>query len=146
MTELSVELRHAKRSNKKSLSLSRRELAFIPKEIFSIKTLEELDLSENKITAIEPNICELARLKVINLEGNLISDLPEEVMQLGQLEVLKVKGNPLGKAFTSLFNLRFGENLLDALARCFEVHYSPAKMRIGSKGKAETPSWLIETE
>lgn len=39
MTELSVELRHAKRSNKKELDLSKRELSFIPKDVFTIRTL-----------------------------------------------------------------------------------------------------------
>jgi len=56
MTELSVFLRHAKRSNKKDLDLSNRELAFIPKDVFTIRTIEELNLSDNKITNIEPAI------------------------------------------------------------------------------------------
>ena len=54
MTELSVFLRHAKRSNKKDLDLSNRQLSFIPKEIFTMRTLEELNLSDNKIAVIEP--------------------------------------------------------------------------------------------
>ena len=54
MTELSVFLRHAKRSNKKDLDLSNRELTYIPKEVFSMRTLEELDLSNNKIVSVEP--------------------------------------------------------------------------------------------
>lgn len=39
MTELSVFLRHAKRNNNKELDLSHRDLAFIPKEVFTIRTL-----------------------------------------------------------------------------------------------------------
>lgn len=39
MTELSVFLRHAKRSNKKELDLSKRELNYIPKEVFTMRTL-----------------------------------------------------------------------------------------------------------
>lgn len=39
MTELSVFLRHAKRSNKKELDLSNRELNYIPKEVFTMRTL-----------------------------------------------------------------------------------------------------------
>jgi Leucine-rich repeat (LRR) protein len=54
MTELSVFLRHAKRSNKKDLDLSKRQLSFIPKEIFTMRTLEELSLADNKIAVIEP--------------------------------------------------------------------------------------------
>jgi internalin A len=73
MTELSVYLRHAKRSNKKDLDLSNRELTSIHKEIFSMRTLEELDLSNNKLTSIEPEIKELLRLKILNLENNSLS-------------------------------------------------------------------------
>jgi Leucine-rich repeat (LRR) protein len=77
MTELSVFLRHAKRSNKKDLDLSNRELTYIPKEVFSMRTLEELDLSNNKIVSIEPEIKDMLRLKVLNLENNGIAELPE---------------------------------------------------------------------
>ena len=49
MTELAVELRHAKRNNAKDLMLSKRMLTFLPKDIFIIKTLIHLDLSFNKI-------------------------------------------------------------------------------------------------
>lgn len=76
MTELSVFLRHAKRSNKKDLDLSRRELSYIPKEVFAMRTLEELNLSDNKIVAIEPEIKELLRLKVLNLDNNALTELP----------------------------------------------------------------------
>lgn len=73
MTELSVYLRHAKRSNKRELDLSNRELNYIPKEVFAMRTLEELDLSNNKIGIIEPDIKELLRLKVLNLENNALT-------------------------------------------------------------------------
>ena len=69
-------LRHAKRSNKKDLDLSNRELSYIPKEVFTMRNLEELDLSDNKIVLIEPEIKELLKLKVLNLENNALSELP----------------------------------------------------------------------
>ena len=73
MTELSVFLRHAKRSNKKDLDLSERELNYIPKEVYAMRTIEELNLSNNKIAFIDPDIKELLRLKVLNLENNALT-------------------------------------------------------------------------
>ena len=67
MTELSVFLRHAKRSNKKDLDLSHRQLTSIPKEVYAMRHLEELDLSNNKIISIEPEVKDLLRLKILNL-------------------------------------------------------------------------------
>lgn len=99
MSELSVFLRQAKRSNKKELDLSLRELSFIPKDVFSIRTLEELNLSNNNITAIEPAIADLFRLKVLNLDNNALTDLPAELLQLPKLALLSLKGNPLPKKF-----------------------------------------------
>lgn len=141
MTELSVELRHAKRSNRKELNLSKRELAFIPKDVFGIRTLEELDLSGNKLTNIEPAISELFRLKVLNLENNSLSELPEEIMQLPKLTTLVLRGNPLSKQFEPLLSIKFADNLQEVLTRCFEGG-SPIKTT--GKGKTETPSWLME--
>jgi hypothetical protein len=40
MAELTVFLRHAKRSNTKELDLSKRELTFVPKDVFSIRSIE----------------------------------------------------------------------------------------------------------
>ena len=77
MTELTVFLRHAKRSNNKELDLSKRELGFIPKDVFTIRAIEVLNLSQNKIVSIEPAIADLFRLKVLNLEENSIVELAE---------------------------------------------------------------------
>ena len=49
MSELTVFIRHAKRSNSNNVDLSRRELSFIPKELLSIRSIEILNLSDNKI-------------------------------------------------------------------------------------------------
>jgi hypothetical protein len=117
-------------------------LAFIPKDVFGIRTLEELDLSNNKITALEPAIAELFRLKVLNLENNAITELPEEVMQLPKLSTLGLKGNPLGKQFEPLLSIKFADTLQDVLSHCFEAR-SPMKVS-GGKTMAETPSWLME--
>jgi Leucine-rich repeat (LRR) protein len=67
MSELTVFLRHAKRSNNKELDLSKRELSFIPKDVFTIRAIETLDLSQNKIVSIEAAIADLFRLKQLNL-------------------------------------------------------------------------------
>ena len=88
MTELTVFLRHAKRSNNKELDLSKRDLGFIPKDVFTIRAIEVLNLSQNKIVSIEPAIADLFRLKVLNLEDNSIVELPEEMMSLPKLNVL----------------------------------------------------------
>lgn len=60
-------LRHAKRSNNKELDLSKRDLSFIPKDVFSIRAIEVLNLSQNKIATIEPAIADLFRLKTLNI-------------------------------------------------------------------------------
>lgn len=39
MSELTVFLRHAKRSNNKELDLSKRDLSFIPKDVFTIRAI-----------------------------------------------------------------------------------------------------------
>ena len=119
MSELSVELRHAKRSNKKELILSKRELSFIPKELYTIRTLEELHLADNKINNIEPEIAELFRLKVLNLEHNCLLELPTEITHLPKLTLLSLKGNPLSPKFEPLLSLSYIDNLQDALTHCF---------------------------
>lgn len=70
MSQLAVELRHAKRSQAPVLDLSARGLIFIPKEVYNITTLVRLDLSHNKISHIDPEITNLTRLQELNLEDN----------------------------------------------------------------------------
>lgn len=54
MTQLAVELRHAKRNQVISLDFSNRMLTYLPKEIYALTALARLDLSNNKIANIDP--------------------------------------------------------------------------------------------
>jgi Leucine-rich repeat (LRR) protein len=54
MTELAVQLRHAKRNQATTLDLSKRMLTFLPKEVFLIPTLAHLNLSYNQIEHLPP--------------------------------------------------------------------------------------------
>lgn len=56
MSEITVYLRHAKRSHATHIDLSNKELSFIPKDLFSMRNVEKLDLSHNKIEFLEANI------------------------------------------------------------------------------------------
>ena len=54
MTELAVELRHAKRNNSTQIDLSNRMLTVLPKDLFLLKHLVSLNLSHNKIEHVSP--------------------------------------------------------------------------------------------
>jgi len=73
MSDLKVELHRLKRSKNKTVDFSKRELTFIPKEIYSVNIIEELDLSNNSIAHIDPDISQLFRLKTLNLQNNSLT-------------------------------------------------------------------------
>ena len=76
MSEITVFLRHAKRSHSTDLDLSNRELSFIPKELFSMRNVERLNLSHNKLEYIEASITELYKLKELDLSNNMLTEIP----------------------------------------------------------------------
>jgi len=68
------------------LSLLRKGLHSIPKEIFSLVNLKELNLGFNSITNIPSEIKNLKKLEVLFLQGNELAMIPTEIYMLRKLK------------------------------------------------------------
>jgi Leucine-rich repeat (LRR) protein len=102
MSDLTVQLRHAKRNNETKLDLSCKNISFIPNEIYGLTNLEILNLSKNRISSIDSKIESLVNLKSLDLSDNSLMEVPSEIMRLPKLQVFAVGGNPLIKKFEPL--------------------------------------------
>jgi Leucine-rich repeat (LRR) protein len=108
MDDLSIVLRHWKRSKDTKLNLSEKGITILPQEIFSstyselLAQLEVLDLSGNKLSSLDDRLIGLPSLKFLNLANNQIISLPKWILKMGQLEVLNLSNNPLSSQFEAL--------------------------------------------
>jgi len=65
MSQISVELRHAKRSNLTQIDLSERYLTYLPKELYTVHSLQHLNLNRNNISHIDSSISQLHQLQTL---------------------------------------------------------------------------------
>ena len=70
-----------------------KHLGIFPKQICSLKFLEELWLPNNALKSIPESIGELINLKSLNLRYNKIEIIPEAIKKLKKLENLKLADN-----------------------------------------------------
>lgn len=121
MSDITLQLRHAKRSNETKLDLSSKNISYIPNEVYALTSLEILNLSRNKISSIEAKIEQLINLKFLDLSDNSLMEVPPELMKLAKLQVLNVNGNPLIKKFEPLQekDAAVTPRLERTLKRCF---------------------------
>ena len=68
-------------------------LTTFPKQICSLKNLEELEFPNNDIKVIPNSIGKLTKLQRLNLRNNMIEDIPESLNTLKDLNCLKLSGN-----------------------------------------------------
>ena len=79
----------------RKIDLSKNRLREIPKEIGTLKRLEELNLQENNITRIPVEIGELPSLEVLDLSRNSLVEIPLAIADLPRLRRLLLAGNRL---------------------------------------------------
>lgn len=77
-TDINLKIRHAKRSNEKSLDISGYGMVDIPADIKSLSTLEVLVVSNNKLTTLK-KVLDLPFLRVLDASNNNISQIPPEI-------------------------------------------------------------------
>jgi Leucine-rich repeat (LRR) protein len=87
MSDIALQLRHAKRNNETKLDLTNKYLSFIPNELFALQSLEFLNLSKNKISSIDSKIENLVNLKTLDISDNSLMEIPTEFMKLTKLQV-----------------------------------------------------------
>lgn len=135
MSDLTVQLRHAKRSNETKLDLSCKSISYVPNEVYALTALEILNLSRNKISSIEGKIEQLVNLKFLDLSDNSLMEVPSELLKLGKLQVLNLAGNPLIKKFEPLLekDAAVTPRLERTLKRCFGLEAGEEESK---------PSWL----
>lgn len=92
----------------KSLSLSGKELTFLPEELFTFRKLEKLILTHNKLRELPEELGLLTELRELQLRGNGLRELPESIGKLTKLRVLDLEANCLWR-------------LPDSLASCTEL-------------------------
>jgi Leucine-rich repeat (LRR) protein len=93
----------------RDLSLSCRNLRFIPDEIYNFQNLQILCLNGNEITEIPPGISKLSQLRTLLLHNNKISFFPAEICELKELRKLSFHTNntdEIPKEITKLTNLQ----------------------------------------
>ena len=77
------------------LSLSNKDIEFIPAEIGLLTNLKHLDLSYNNIKELPPEIFKLKNLETLLLFRNDISELSSEIRQLSNLTLLDISYNSI---------------------------------------------------
>ncbi len=90
------------------LDLSHNQINTLPKEFFTLETVEQLYLKDNCITNIDP-IIQLSNLQELDLSHNVLISLPEAIDTLSHLKDLNLENNQLNKLpnrIMSLVNLR----------------------------------------
>lgn len=121
MDDLSLTIRHCKRSKSIKLDLSGKGISIVPQEIYQLTDLEVLDLSNNKIAIIDSKISNLTKLSFLNISNNQILSLPQSIANLSNLEVFNASGNPLGSQFEVLLKKenQSGSKLSSSLKAAF---------------------------
>jgi len=95
-----------------TLSLSRKGIKEIPKEIGQLHNLQHLWLMDNQIKEIPKEIGQLRNLRTLMLMYNEIKEIPKEIGQLRNLRTLNLMDNQIKeipKELTQLHNLRILE-------------------------------------
>jgi Leucine-rich repeat (LRR) protein len=77
------------------LHLTDQKLRTLPKEIGTLKNLQELFLNGNALGYVPEEIGQLTNLQVLNLYKNRIVELPDEIGALKNLKELYLGRNPL---------------------------------------------------
>jgi len=78
----------------KAITLSKKKLTEIPKELFIFTSLEYLDLSKNRLTEI-PSSISVLRLKHLDLTKNKISSFPLAICRMPNLRYLSLSENTI---------------------------------------------------
>lgn len=92
----------------RNLSLTGKELSFLPDEVLAFRKLEVLSLSNNKLRRLPEEIGLLTELRELHLRGNGLQELPESIGELTNLRVLDLEANCIWR-------------LPESLARCTEL-------------------------
>ncbi len=90
------------------LTLTGKDLTFLPEEIFAFRKLEKLTLTHNKLRRLPEELGQLTELRELHLRGNGLQELPESIGELKHLRVLDLESNCIWR-------------LPDSLARCTEL-------------------------
>mmetsp|Transcript_59185 Transcript_59185/g.105184 ORF Transcript_59185/g.105184 Transcript_59185/m.105184 type:complete len:592 (+) Transcript_59185:47-1822(+) len=94
--DVSLSIRRARRSNAKSLNLSRRGLQAWPEDVFALRQLESLDMSGNELVEVDGRIAQLELLEELDLSNNKLQSFSEQlVANMASLRSLVLDGNPV---------------------------------------------------
>lgn len=121
MDDISLQIRHCKRSGDSKLNLSKKNIKMLPVDLYQLAKVEVLDLSNNGILSIDSKIASMTNLKLLDVSNNQLMTLPKELLKLTNLQVLNVSGNPLSTQFAPLLKKdnQSAPKLQDALKACF---------------------------
>lgn len=95
----------------KSLTIKECGLSFLPEEIGTLNSLNEINFSQNKLKVIPHSFKELVHLKRLNLDHNLFTEFPDDLAKIDSLTHLSIDFN------------RFSEDEVARIQRLF--HISP---------------------
>ncbi|MCL4275833.1 MAG: GTP-binding protein, partial [Anaerolineales bacterium] len=106
--------------NLTTLSLSRNQLASLPKEIAQLQNLTTLDLGGNQLASLPKEIGQLQHLTTLDLSSNGLASLPREILHLHELKRLNLHETPLAIALPAEL---LGDELIGGDAgRIFEFY------------------------
>ena len=89
----------------KELSLSSKDLSYIPKSIKDLEFLETLQIHNSNLETIPKSIGELFNLKILDLEDNELKSIPENIGELKNLKELNLCMNEINKIPDSIGEL-----------------------------------------
>lgn len=119
MSDIKLKIRHAKRSNERSLNLSGLDIIDLPIDIKQLTMLETINLSNNKLTSLR-NLEHLPNLREINASNNLIQILNPEVQTMLSLDTLYLFGNPIVNQHQQLAKI---ENNIAAVKKALDQYF-----------------------
>ena len=104
MDDISLQIRHCKRSGATKLNLANKGIKMIPVDMFQLAKVEVLDLSGNSILSLDSKISSMTNLKFLDISNNQLMTLPKDILKLTKLQVFNVSGNPLSTQFSALLS------------------------------------------
>lgn len=117
MSDLSLRIRHAKRSGDSKIDISGLSLASIPSELFELPHLENIDISNNSLKNLD-KIHIFKNLKTLIASKNKINSIPDSILELKNLETLRLDGNPISVSNNKL-GVLFGSDIKKELTAHF---------------------------
>lgn len=115
-----------------SISLSSRQMKWIPVRVFCFPHLKTLDISHNELEALPWSLIKLQLLETLNVSHNKLSRdaMPVHLTFLPRLRSLDVSGNPLIDAIPSSVNWQNVNQLLRYFNQCSSGTFTCHQMRV----------------